>query len=249
MSITQSKKSVAWIGLCMSSAITKTIVHFYPSSGPVVAPYEILSTFTLFGEGIETQTIGIEGARLSQPDGVPLEELFQDLREPRANPLGVKVELSSTTARGRLDGSECVIELKSRGSSLKYRAKEIPSSGEEDLEYQAKTASFLSVSDKFSNSSLVGVNASSFLVSTPFLENKVKEEPQQQGEDGVSFQQGLAPFSVQEFNFSSGNETHDTRWGDLTTSVLECEMPSPEIAYFGVYKDVTTNRALSVFPL
>ena len=243
-------KSAAWIGLVMSSAVTKTFVHFYPSAGPVVAPYEVVSTFTLFGEGVETQTIGIEGARLAQPDGVPVQELFSCLREPKAGLLGIKVELSSTSSRGRLDASQCIIELKSRESSVKYRAKRLLlDDSEQNVKYQNKL--FLNLNDKFNTSSLIAVNASAYSVTTTFADSgrSNAQSSDSEHEEHLQRHEGLAPFAVQEFNFKEGKDLHDSRWGGVATEVVELQEPHSEFAYFSMYKDVATNRAVSVSPL
>ena len=74
-------QSVKWIGFGVSNALSRTVVHFFPSGGGVTAPYPancMLNLFSLtvdesiggLAHKLEEKKIVLEGARLSQPDGV-----------------------------------------------------------------------------------------------------------------------------------------------------------------------------------
>ena len=68
-----SMQSVKWVSFGISNALTRTIVHFFPSEGGITAPFPATCALRIFGQGLIEKKVVIEGARLSHPDGVRVE--------------------------------------------------------------------------------------------------------------------------------------------------------------------------------
>lgn len=113
-------QTVIWKGPIIGSALSRSFLHFFPSSGNVTAPYNTVCRLTLFGAGIEQKIVNLEGARLSQPDGVKLDEVFPALREGIKGFAGLEVELSGGHARVDLAGSSCVFEYLTGNQSVRF---------------------------------------------------------------------------------------------------------------------------------
>ena len=120
-------QSVKWIGFGVSNALSRTVVHFFPSGGGVTAPYPancMLNLFSLtvdesiggLAHKLEEKKIVLEGARLSQPDGVRLDQAFEDLSQGVKGFFGITVELSTGQPKVDLSGSSCIIEHSSKSS-------------------------------------------------------------------------------------------------------------------------------------
>ena len=122
--------SANWLLFCQNSQLTKTIIHFFPSSGATGAPYQVQCTLTLLRTEVEPLTIAVEGAKISQPNGIAVEDAFPEVRDIPNSLLPIFVEISSGQGRQDLAKSECVVELQSDGRSVMYRPKRITEEGQ-----------------------------------------------------------------------------------------------------------------------
>ncbi len=113
-------QSIRWIGFGISNALTHTMIHFFPSEGGVTAPYQANCVLRIFGQGINEKRVVLEGARLSHPDGVRIEDVFSELRSEQVGLYGIEVELVSVQSRVDLSPSSVIFELVSKGHSAKY---------------------------------------------------------------------------------------------------------------------------------
>ena len=113
-------QSVRWIAFGISNSSTKTIVHFFPSEGGVSAPYPATCTLKIFGSKMQERKVVIEGARLSHPDGVRLEQAFPSLGEENIGNFGLEIEVATIQPRVDVSPSSCIIELVSKGYSTRY---------------------------------------------------------------------------------------------------------------------------------
>lgn len=149
---------VRWLGFCACNALTRSVVHFFPSSGNVTAPYPSNCKITLFGKGLDRKTILLEGARLSQPDGVKLEEAFPALKGGDVNGLfGVIVEMSTNQPRIDVSPSACIVELTTRAHSVRYWPKPLQN-GLSTKTGTKEISRGMVVQDALNQSSLVIVN-------------------------------------------------------------------------------------------
>jgi hypothetical protein len=106
--------------------MTKTLVHFYPATSGVSAPYNVICRVALFGKGFDRKTVALDGARLSQPDGVRLEDLFPGLGDTVNGVFGIEVEISTNQPRVDLGCSWCVVECVHGAHALRYSLPQLP---------------------------------------------------------------------------------------------------------------------------
>ena len=165
-----------WLGFGCASKLTHTTVHFFPSSGSVTAPYPASVKLSIFSPEFGEKRVTLEGARLSQPDGVRLADAFSILSEPRANDqkttwFGLSIEASTLESKVDLTASQCLIEFSGKGRSAKFSPKRIKNSMISDKQnevsawVQAEPAVIFR--DQLINSTIVIVNASSESLATP----------------------------------------------------------------------------------
>lgn len=244
----------------MSSATTRTIVHFYPSAGSVTAPYAANCKLTIFGDNVEAQSITLEGARLSYPDGIRLEDIFVSLREGVSSSFGVIIEVSSIQPRVDLSGSQCVVELASKGQSVRFHAKRYTEPLRNPLENKdlaedveaakeslpREVLPILGISDSFSDSSFVVANGSD--------EPWTPEVSNCSGDTVQGTFTEVAPGSVVEFALDeksfSDNSNQATSWGEVSKGTLYItNSPNDSIAMYACYRDRKTKRQVAVSTL
>lgn len=113
-------QSVSWLSFCVSNAVTRTSVHFFPCADNVTAPYPANCTMTLFGSGVVARTITLEGGRLSNPDGLRLDDAFPELKSELNGIFGLAIELTTPQPRLDLRSSSCVIEFMAHGLPARF---------------------------------------------------------------------------------------------------------------------------------
>ena len=113
-------QTIRWIGFGILTALTRTALHLYPSSGTVTAPYPVNCRLALFGPGFQSKQVTLDGVRLSQPEGLWLDEVFPILRDSGASLFGIDLSFSCNQSRVDLGGSGCVIEFSSMSQSARY---------------------------------------------------------------------------------------------------------------------------------
>lgn len=246
-------QTVSWLAYGISNALTRTVVHFYPSAGNVTAPYPALCRLSVFGEGLSRETVTIEGVRLSQPDGIRVEDAFPALKEGSAALYGLSIDLAINQARMDLSESLCVIELSSRIQSARFWPVRLPEIGENTI---ATVGSALALKDGYATTSLVAVNASdqSFEPGFRYQSSKVDKDP---CICPVSLA-ALPPDSAREFDLEEAGEAafygeatvQELGWGLARTRSLQLEPPKiPGQVYYILYRDAVTRRPVSVSAL
>lgn len=151
-------QSIKWLAFAVKSAVTDTYVHFFPCAGNVSAPYPVSCKFTCFSDGHRSQTITVEGARLSQPDGIKFSDLFKDVTTPDC-PVGLEIVLTSLQPRIDLSASRCIVEIASHGNSARY----VPQQVGENL--HGMRAPGIAVSDSLGTTELISLNGGAEKVS------------------------------------------------------------------------------------
>lgn len=211
--------SIKWIGFGVGGM--DALVHFYPSTGPIGAPYEVTCKISVGGEGVNFQSLTLEGARLSHPDGVLIRDLFPLLASlPGERHYLIEVELTSDNARHKLDESACVIELKSKNKSVKYRPK-----------------NSLSLNISRTAQHLAPELQEDDCVSHIMVANS--------GQTGISLNSGavLAPKSISRLNSKKDSVQAISKWSTIELQELE------DVSYFLVYARKTSQAPLSVCSL
>lgn len=227
-------QSIRWLGLGISNALTKTVVHFFPSAGNVTAPYPAQCKLTIFGQAIGRRSVVLDGARLSQPDGVKLEAAFPVLQEGLINMFGLIVELNSQQPRIDMTSSSCLVELTSSSPSVKYS----PHETYDNESYLPKSG--VAFKDAYTSSSLVMVNASGEIHRPPLNPGFTVE--------------GIASDCIMEVElgepFFKDVEPKECNWGLSRVRAVEVpnEIPS-SVAYFTVLRDVNTKRPVTIAAL
>jgi hypothetical protein len=138
-----------------SDALTRSLLHIFPTSKGGFSAQPIACSITLFADRPDTQSIGLEGVQLNQPDGVRLDELFPRLKEGGNSLAGLIVELEPSSQRTDLSSSTCSIELVNRDFSIMFSM--IP-----EQYMHTKEREFAIVADAMLSTSLVVVNGSSY---------------------------------------------------------------------------------------
>ena len=103
--------TVRWFGFGVSQALTKSVLHFFPTSANVSAPYPVQCKIEIFSSRFGKKSLVLDGARLHQPDGIKLEAAFPVL-EDGAHPIfGICLELSAQAQRVDIRPSQAFVEL------------------------------------------------------------------------------------------------------------------------------------------
>lgn len=247
-------QTVSWLAYGISNALTRTVVHFYPSAGNVTAPYPAVCRLSLFGEGLERESITVEGVRLSQPDGIRVEDAFSVLKEGNAALYGLSIELAINQTRLDLSESLCVVELSSRIQSARYWPARLPENGTAET---LPVGSALALKDGFSTTSIVAVNNSSDCSFDTALRYQVSSQHEEPATQSVALA-ALAPGSAREFdldeiagaNLYGEAAVQELGWGLARTRSLQLEPPkAPGQVYYVLYRDAVTRRPVSVSAL
>ena len=132
-----------WISFCIMEPGVRWFVHFLPSGGNVTPPYPAECRLKVFQDGWGERTVLLEGAKLSQPDGVGVLDAFPELFESPAGVYGLVIELSTKQPRTDLTASGCIMEYEREGGTTKF----IPHALFSNTDSEEGTASTNSVED------------------------------------------------------------------------------------------------------
>jgi hypothetical protein len=223
-------QSVRWLTFAISGDVIQTSVHFFPSCGDVTAPYPARCKLHLFGAGNSKQSgarysVLVDGARLSQPEGVELSNAFPFLNDGQIRLLGLEIEVSTMQPRLDLTCSRCVIELPER------------------------IGSGLILQDAFSYASLIMLNGSSSAIESDMCLQPANQDVMPPQEVGPCT---LAPASVREVQLPIDkiNSSKECSWGQVRIANLYDRAPAQAgVAGYIVHCDSRTNLPVSVCAL
>jgi hypothetical protein len=247
--------TVRWLTFCISNAVTRSVVHFFPASVNVAGPYQAQCKLSLFGKDIEKKSVVLEGARFGQPDGFRLDDVFPQLQEGTSGFFGLEFEISTPQPRTDLSASACVIELSSRGQSCRFWPRRFiqdsdPSPRTALIPRTSASRSPLALKDPFSASSLVIVNGTAEPLTPKFVQ--CRSGTGLNAEPSSLALEPLQPFTVIELDVSdlAASEPVECSWGLVRSAGLWLTEPLPEqaVAYM-MYRDVVTRRPVSVAAL
>lgn len=234
-------QSVKWIGFGTANSVSQTMVHFFPVGKGISAPYPANCTVNVFGplkgagQGVQRKRVTLDGARLSQPDGVFLNQAFEDLEQEGF--FGVSVELSTVQPRIDLSTSSCVIEFCSRAGSVKYWPKLPPGRGEENSQ-----ATALVLNDNLTSTSVVVVNCREESFSPSLSVNVGERTPLD-----LSGRYQVEAESVAEISITEIISAQKT--GVNEAAGFSIEAYPADVAVFTVYRDYNTRKPISVSAL
>lgn len=263
-------RNVKWLTFGVSNSVARTVVHFFPSGGGVTAPYPSNCALTVFGPlsgqmgagtpaGIARKVV-IEGARLSQPDGVRLEQAFSELAEGLNGFFGLSVELSTAQPRIDLSASECVIELRSRGNSVRFWPKMVKDSEEKETEGSSPSpVAMACLKDAYLSSSLLVINESEdpfnpecFICDYSEAEKEAATEEEDKSFRRIVETGYVPPLSVMEFPLSDSILTAagaKDDGGETDSAAVYCGAQRAGTSCYALYRDVVTKRPVSVSAL
>ena len=243
--------NASWLTFCVSSQVTKTFVHFFPSAGGIGAPYQVSCTLTLFGNDLGKRTIKIDGLKITQPDGVRIDDVFPHFEKSETNIAGLKIELNTNQPRIDLSSSWCLVELVTQSGSTRFKAKSLSDS----LDGAENVSSGALISDDKFSSSLIAINADRevFNPSLKTIDNTGQLESLKAQRKDIAVP-SLAPMSVEEISvngdFFTENTSAETSWGKSNIGGVYVN-PSldQETAVFAVYRETNNKRPVSVLAL
>lgn len=225
----------SWLGFGIATGLSRTLVHFYPSSGNVTAPYSANCKLTLFALSGAPRSVNLEGARVSYPDGVRLEEVFPQLKETPTGLVGIEIQLTTTQPRVDLVESSAILEVISGGQAARFAPCPLPCLRETPRTFHA-------IRDSFNTTSLIVVNQGVKEVSVVLRSVHSPDQP--------ITTNSLAPQSVAEVSipdsFFHSVPPRECEWGLLRGGAVEVMPSAPDVAYFVMYRDAATRRPISV---
>jgi len=241
-------QNIRWISFGIANATTRSAVHFFPSSGNVTAPYPVSCKLSLFSKDHAYSSISVDGLRLSQPEGVWVDEAFPVLKAGASSLFGLEIELSCTQQRIDLKGSSCVIDLHSLAQPTKFWPKLMRDDAPANVEAPRSAPV---IKDSFNYTSLMLVNPTlqeqkaSFSLSQSDME---LAKPLSFGESSSVAAQSvqeidLSPFMEESFGPLSPQECS---WGLLRGRSLSVSGGSESLSAFLILRDVLTKRPVSV---
>jgi hypothetical protein len=239
-------QTTTWLSCIAAGTLTRSVVHFFPSSGGVSAPYPAQCKLTLFGTGVEPKSVILEGARLSQPDGLWLDDAFPNLRQGGGF-LGLFIELHTPQPRVDITSSGCVVELHSALNLTRFWPLHL---GKDSL--SERRGALPVVHDPFQTSSLLLVNGSGASFRPKLLSTRLQRDGRVvEAQVPVS---ELAAFSVAEVPLSQTyfDDSHplECSFGLLRMAGVELTEPLPaDTAVYVLYRDASSTNPLSVCAL
>ena len=243
-------QSMTWLGFLIYSAVTKPVVHFFPSAGNVTAPYAATCKLTLFGGGIDRRGVNLEGARLSHPDGVRIDEVFTALTENANSLYGIEVEVGTAQQRVDLSGSSCMLEFVSGGQSVKFTPAVLtsaPSPLGRPHPPAPPRAPALVIRDGFHTTSFVLVNADKDSWSPDLaLETYIGERFDRVAIPAPVVAPGhIAEVAIPEALFDQ-LPSSECAWGLVRSAPLSVGARPPQSGMFIIYRDAATRRPVSI---
>lgn len=266
-----------WIGFGLTSAISRSCMHFFPAADSVTAPYPAGCSLAIFRNDIPRRAVMLEGGRLSNPDGVWIEDAFPSLKNEITGLFGLEVEMMSVQQRLDLNGSGCVIEVVSQGFATRYwpaRPATLPrqDNGSKEGEQTSQRICWngIAYKDNFHSCSLIVVNGSDVPAGIEIIRTPAVSAQTPNG----SWRIEAGPRAVVEHDFEpalyQGVQPQECSWGtiravpvkvygDLALGLAPAEGASRSLrleqenqaalACYLVYRDNENRRIVSVMAL
>jgi hypothetical protein len=224
---------------------TRSRIHFFPTAGTAGGHYPVACSLRLFGKGLEARSVELEGGRVSQPDGVRIEDAFPDLPSDISGPVGLEVGLKVSQGRLNLLGSEVFIVSSSAQMNMVYNGApfRVVYRGEGDpavvQEVVAKRTGLVAV-ERGQTASLIIINTGADSVQpklTMFREER--EEAVQLGT--------IAPSTVFEFPLHEllmqGAQKHQIQSTEVQMAPICCNLSEDiaQLEFYVLYRDANSK--------
>lgn len=215
-----SMDELRWIAFGLQDKNYRTAVHFFPYAGSISATYPVELSLSLFSDQFEAIQISMDGARLSQPDGLVLQDVFPALLKDFNGSFGIEIKIScSNQPHLDLSSSVCIIEMLGSNGSIKYEAKLV------DKKQDLKLSAVLQNSQQFTTQ-LVAINSAETTKNSglPARVFKSKETTQ------------FLPATVQEL--SVADKFYDEAYqqncfgGEVQINSIEINRPTADLIYY-----------------
>ncbi len=240
----------------MTTNAVRSRVHFFPSAGSTAGHYPVACELTLFGKGVESRSVRLDGGRLNQPDGIRLEDAFPSILSEISGLCGLQVCMESSQGRINLLNSRVVVEMVSPQFTLAFaaapfRVAQSPDKSSPDAqggEAVERKLVGLAIHDQIFSSSLVAVHAGGDLI-RPELCHVLRDSE-------VPLHVGtVAGHSVVEFPLDEAvcrqGVRHEALWGSTVIEKFWGEMPGElsDVSWYLLNRDPVTKRPMSVCAL
>ena len=229
------KSEMTWVTFGEHTANVKTAVHFFPYGGSISATYPVDLTLTIFGEALETVEVTMEGARLSQPEGIVIDQVFPALLTDYSGLYGLKIKITCDKQLSLdLSGSSCMTELFYPEGVVRFAAKEFDNNME--------AVSGVCRSDQDCSSSLIALNCSAESQSNNFPAGMMHSKQHQL----------LEPNAVREYTISENYLESGTQQNcglGLVNFQSFGFKPSSEMVYFAIDREAKTSYPVEVCTL
>lgn len=232
-----------WVGFSLGEALSRTVVHFFPTNFGSALPYPAEVKLSIFAADIERRSVVLDGARIGQPDGIRVEDAFPVLSEGAIPHYAVELSIGTNQPRVDLGPSQCLMEFNSQGLSCRYW----PQLKERDSDGQPKVVPL--VKDSFMSPSLIAINSTEVSQDCElFLQGLKGDASDRLPELKLAGREVREVVLISDlFNASPAQETS---WGIARTRSLEVPETLPTgVLFYLLYRDSKTRRPLSVSAL
>ncbi len=246
---------VQWHAFGLHTNRTKTLVHFFPSAGSLTAPYPAQCRLTAYGDAVGVKTVTLDGGRVSQPDGICIDDVFPSLESEKSAAVGLIIEVSTMQPRLNISTSDCVIEFVTEGFSTRFHpaktgepAAAVNPESAEDGKYCPLG---VAIKDKYTSTSIFMLNPSENEVQ-PAL--SVLRKGTNNAELSSLEGPGISPSSLREISigdnyYSSAFEVQQPYGMQQYLPLVYEGTSDSRVVMYCVYRDASTGCPVSVSPL
>lgn len=242
-------RSIQWLTFYMPDKSQQTRLHFFPASPIAATPFPVDLSVTIFGRYIEPKRMTIDGARMFQPDGMRLEDVFQLPDQAAESPFGLLVEISCPQPRADVSASSCMMEIMSADGFVRYKVPPIKQSETEEVEQEEELERCsLLMRDSYFAPSIVVVNATDSELK-PQLMSFSTQNPD--GTRELIPVGQLGPWSVLERKLEgvlfSNVEPEEFSWGLMRArTIVPVGLPEQGVSCYVMYRDAKINTIQSI---
>lgn len=246
-------KSVSWLAFLNPNRKAGTLIHFFPATPGSATPYPVDLSVSLFGRGVPKRTISLEGARLFNPDGVRIEDIFSLAEADDESTLALQIELQTNNAKSDISASQCLIELPSAEGGLIFAPHKSvltvnAQNSNELLENVGSEKVIMAMKDSQLCPSVLVVNCKQNELRPEIYYRDLRESPKALMPLGQ-----VAPMTALERKLDGTvfgePQPREMSWGNLRTRVLSAESGHRDMAMYLIYREVKTSKIVSVHAL
>lgn len=219
-----------WLGFGTSSTVSKTLLHFFPSSIQVTAPYPIQTKIEVFSSDFGRNSICLDGPRLHQPDGVKLEAAFPILLETHGI-YGIYAEFNASSQKIDISSSQCFFEQVTTMGRTLFQGVQISES--------IKRGDYFLIKDTDTLPSILIVNNGSKSFSYAGINN----------DESIVSAGSVSEITVQDSFYDNGFESITNKGISVIQRLSSMSFGVEDVAVFILERDISTKRIVSVLPI